>query len=342
MQLGVVIAGDPWLFFEEIYEDLRSRYSVSLFEHRRFNIPIFYTRINRYLFHHGLETFLANQDVVFFEWASELLIAATRLPKKAKIVTRLHRYEMFEWASKVNWANVDRVILVSHAMQKKFSERFPDHAHKSVVIHESVSTEKFQPVSKPFNGDIGTLCFLSPRKRVYELVLAFAELVQKRDGLRLHIGGSSNKYGDYTDALYSLVQKLELNDKVIFHGGVSEPWKWYPNIDIFVSNSYSEGLQVAPMEAMASARYCLSHHWDGAEELLPVEHLFLTNAEMHAKILAYCDLPEPEKRCEQEKMRSIAIEKFDIGRIKSQIRDVIEDAAREAVVSARNGRFANR
>jgi glycosyltransferase involved in cell wall biosynthesis len=162
---------------------------------------------------------------------------------------------------------------------------------------------------------------------VYELVLAFAELEKKRPGLHLHIGGSSNKFSDYNDALHSLVRKLNLQDQVTFYGDVSEPWTWYPKIDVFVSNSYSEGLQVAPMEAMASARYCLSHHWDGAEELLPVDHLFLTDAELQERILAYCDLPEDEKRREQAEMRAIASEKFDLELIKGQIRDVIESAA---------------
>lgn len=324
MRLGVVLADDTWHFFNDIYEDLKTRYSVDVFQRRRFGAPVFNVRINRYLFNHDLETFLNSHDVIFFEWASDLLAAATQLPKRGRIVTRLHRYEMFQWSGQINWANVDKVILVSRAMQQKFARDFPEHAHRTVVINESVSTQRFQPVSKPFAGDIGTLCFPTPRKRVYELILAFAELNRRRSGYRLHIGGSSNKFGDYNDALHSLVKKLALEDQVIFYGKVSEPWNWYRNIDIFISNSYSEGLQVAPMEAMASARYCLSHYWDGAEELLPEDHLFLTDSELLAKIFEYADWPEAEKRRQQEEMRRIACEKFDLEQIKEQLRGVIE------------------
>ena len=332
MNLGIVVAGDPWRFFKEIYEDLSDRYPVTLFERRRLNAPFFHTRINRYLFQRDLETFLASQDLVFFEWASDLLAAATNLPaerleKRARIVTRLHRYEMFQWTHRINWDNVDRIILVSHAMQEKFARRFPENAHKTTVIYEGVSTRKFQPVEKPFAGDLGTLCFLNPRKRVYELILAFAELDKKYPGLKLHIGGSSQPHGDYRDALESLVGRLGLGQQVIFYGDISEPWTWYPNIDIFISNSYSEGLQVAPMEAMASQRYTLSHWWDGAEDLLPEENLFLTNADLHEKVISYCELPEAEKRSRSAEMRRLACEKFDLELIKAQVRDVIEEVA---------------
>jgi glycosyltransferase involved in cell wall biosynthesis len=329
MRLGVALARDTWRFFDDIFQDFNNHYKVDVFQRRQVRSPFFQTRINRYVFNRDLQTFLEQHDIVFFEWASDLLVEATRLPKKTRIVTRLHRYEMFKWAPKVNWDKVDRVIVVSEAMRQKFAERFPENGHKVVVVNEGISIQNFQPVEKAYSGDIGTLCFLTPRKRVYELILAFAELDRKASGFRLHIGGDSDKFPDYNDAVYSLVRKLGLQDKVRFYGEIKEPQSWYGNIDIFVSNSYSEGLQVAPMEAMASGRYCLSHHWDGAEELLPVENLFLTNSELHSKILAYQDMDEIEKKHQQEKLRSIVCENFDIEIIKKQIKQIIVEVAEE-------------
>lgn len=332
MQVGVVIAGDPWRFFLDIFQDWKERYQVNVFERREINSPFFHTRINRYVFQRDLETFLAAQDVVFFEWASELLVEASKLPKKVPIVTRLHRYELFQWANQVNWDHVDQIILVSQAMQRKFAERFPEHAHKTVVTPVSVDLDTFQPVKKPFNGDIGTLCFLNPRKRVYELVLAFAALDRQRPDFRLHIGGGSHKYGDYGEALHYLVENLGLQDKVIFYGEVKKPAKWYQNIDIFVSNSYSEGLQVAPMEAMASGRYTLSHHWDGAEELVPEENLYWSDEELIEKILSFADCPENEKQRQQAHMRQLAEERFNLEQVKHLMRQVVEAAARQEAV----------
>jgi glycosyltransferase involved in cell wall biosynthesis len=327
IRLGIAIQ-ETWDFFDEIYSDLKTHYPTMLFERRSWQLPIFHTRINRYIFSHDMRTFLRANDVVFFEWASELLAAATRMPKTCRIVTRLHRYELYEWAEKVNWCAVDKIILVSKAKQREFAVRFPDQASKIVVSFPSISLNKFTLRPKTFSGDIGTLCHLTPRKRIYELILAFHELSQKVSGFRLHIaGGSEPAYQDYLIALQYLVRELDLEDKVIFYGNVPDSWDWYHKIDIFISNSYSEGMQVAPMEAMASGCYCLSHHWDGANELLPEDQLYYTTSELVEKITNYSQLSELEKQNRRSSMHSMACEKFDIEITKRQIRDIIGEVS---------------
>jgi glycosyltransferase involved in cell wall biosynthesis len=235
---------------------------------------------------------------------------------------------MFQWVDKVNWDRVDKIILVSYAMHKKFSEKFPDQKHKVTVIPEAIPIEKFQYTPKEFRGDIGILCHLSPRKRVYELILVFYEMLKTRGDFHLHIAGDLvPAYGDYFDAIQSLVKKLGIEDQVTFYGEIFDAWNWYSKIDIFISNSYSEGLQVAPIEAMASGRYCLSHRWDGAEELLPENNLFYTDQDLQEKILAFCQLSSEEKQKSSRLMRELACEKFDINQTKAQIRRLIQDVA---------------
>jgi glycosyltransferase involved in cell wall biosynthesis len=235
---------------------------------------------------------------------------------------------MFKLAYDVNWDAVDRVIVVSRAMQRQFAAQFPSHAHKTVVIPVGVSVDRFRPDGRAFDGSIGTLCYLTPRKRVYELILAFHQLRQQRRWLRLHVGGSRQpEHGDYYDAMMRLTTALDLNGSVVFDGDVSEPSRWYGKIDIFVSNSYSEGAQVALMEAMAAGRYSLSHHWEGAEELLPDDYLYLTDSEFTAKVLRYCDESEHTRRLHQERLRDIARERLDIEGVKERIREVLEEAA---------------
>jgi glycosyltransferase involved in cell wall biosynthesis len=330
MRLGIAIQ-ETWSFFNEIYSDLTKHYQTSLFKRRSWQLPVFHSRINRYLFYHDFQAFMRANDVVFFEWASELLAIATRLPKVCGIVTRLHRYEMYEWSNRVNWEAVDRIILVSQAKKREFIARFPDQADKIVVSAPSTSLEKFVPKPKTFSGDIGILCHISPRKRVYDLILTFYELTQKRNGLHLHIaGGPDPAHQDYYYALKHVVEELNLQDKVTFYGNVTDPWNWYHKIDIFVSNSYSEGLQVAPMEAMACGCYCLSHQWNGAEELVPQENLFYTNAELQERILSYCEISEVQKQEQKARMRAISCDKFDINQTIAQITQAIEEVATSA------------
>jgi glycosyltransferase involved in cell wall biosynthesis len=336
MRIGIVVK-DTWAFFHEIYADLAEHHQAALFEPRTVSLPLCQNQVNRRLFQRDLKRFMHANNVVFFEWASELLVTASRLPKTCGIVTRLHRYEMYQWAEEINWDVVDRIIVVSKAKQHQFSSRFPEQASKVVVIPEAVSLAKFQPQAKPFNGDIGILCYLRPRKRVYELILAFHELNQRRDGLHLHIGGGSRpRFLDYAEAVHNLVRQLDLQDKVTFYGHVTDPQEWYHNIDLFVSNSYSEGLQVSPLEAMASGCYCLSHRWDGADELLPDSNLFYTSSELGDKILEYCDLPEGEKQRRRAILRHRVMEKFDVAQVKVRIRQVIEDVGALAGMGSRS------
>jgi glycosyltransferase involved in cell wall biosynthesis len=324
MRLGIAIE-ETWDFFHEIYADLAEHHDTTLFKRRFVATPVLRARINRHIFRRDMQAFMRANDVVFFEWASELLATASHLPKTCGIVTRLHRYEMYQWADQINWDAVDQIILVSQEKQREFTGRFPGQASKVAVIPEAVSVHRFQPRSKPFAGDIGILCHLKPRKRVYELILAFYELTLERAGLHLHIGGgTAPAFRDYASALKSLVHKLDLGSKVTFHGHVANPHEWYRQIDIFISNGYSEGLQVAPMEAMACGCYTLSHRWDGAEELLPEENLFFTNAQLNSLILKYYDAPEAEREQQQARMRALVREKFNVDKTKLQVRQLVE------------------
>lgn len=336
MKLGIAIEG-PWGFLNEVYAHLAEHHLISLFKRRGLELPVFNARISRYLLRHDMQAFMRANDVVFFEWATGLLATASHLPKACGIVTRLHRYEIYQWADEINWDTVDKVILVSKAKQREFTSRFPKQAPKVVVIPEAIALDRFQPRPKQFNGDIGILCHLRPRKRIYDLILTFCELTQQREGLHLHIGGGSRpRFTDYYDALHRLVQELNLQGKVTFYGYVTNPQDWYHHVDIFISNSYSEGLQVAPMEAIASGCYCLSHRWDGADELLPEENLYYTNSELKEKILDYCEIPEAEKQRKKAYLREIVSDKFDVNQTRIQIRQVIEDVGTS--VGARTGK----
>ena len=331
MKLGIARPPeDTDSFFSEILADFRAHHHVSVFTERTIQSPAFHSRLNRRLYRYDWQKFLQAHDVVFFEWASRYLVDATQFPKTCGLVTRLHRFEMYEWAERVNWDVVDKIILVSHAKQRDFNRRFPGYEAKTMVIPEGTSLARFQVQSRPFNGDIGTLCHLRPRKRVYELILAFAELAKVRDDVHLHIaGGEAPLLGDYFEAMQVAVQKLKLQDRVTFYGRTSDPENWYRNIDIFVSNSYSEGLQLAPMEAVASGCYALVHDWDGADELLPSEYLYLTDNELIARINDFCNLPDAERQQHCERQLAIVHENFDINDIKTQIRHVVEEVGEQ-------------
>ncbi len=328
MKIGIAI-NETWAFFQDIYTELQRHHSVSLFEPRKYNLPIFRERLNRKIFVDDLSNFLRSNQAVFFEWSSELLAAATQLPKTTPMVTRLHRYELYHWSDRIDWDKVDRIILVSEAKREEFNARVKGQDHKLVVVPESVSLKRFQPIERRFNYDIGTLCNLTPRKRVYELILAFVDQGLHQKGYHLHIGGGEHeRFRDYYDSVINLPGRLGITGKVKFYGKIHDPFDFYRHLDIFISNSYSEGLQVSPLEAIASGCYCLSHHWPGADELLPAENLFITDSQLRQRLENYEGLSETEKREKQANLRQRIASRFDSEKISRQIREIIEETAR--------------
>ena len=326
MRLGVAIE-DTWDFFNEIYADFAGRYETRIFARRHLRSGPFHTRINNALLRKDMQSFLVGSDAAFFEWSSELLALASHLPKRCALVTRLHRFELYQWVDRINWDAVDRIILVSEAKRREFLARFPTQADKIVVITEAVDPDRFPFQPKPYRGNIGILCHLTPRKRVYETILAFSEAAAQDAQLHLHIaGGAGPAFRDYEEALHFLVRKLQLEDRVTFYGNLKDSWNWYPKIDVFISNSYSEGLQVAPIEAMAMGCYVLSHHWHGADELVPAENLFFTDRQLQEKLLAYSGLPETDKQAMAQAMRRRASDNFNVYDKIPHINQVIGEA----------------
>jgi glycosyltransferase involved in cell wall biosynthesis len=327
MKLGVV-NNETWAFFHEIYKQFSLHHDTEQYQSRRLDVPVFSERINRFVESRRLRTFLSQHDVVFFEWASEMLVRATHLPKSCGIVARLHRYELYHWAHQIRWDAIDRIILVSEAKKREFCERFPDQASKVSVIPEAISLDQFNGGQKQYQGDIGILCHLSPRKRVYELVLTFHELLERGGEYKLHIGGAGHsRFPDYEPTVRSLVHRLGLDTKVKFYGPVTDPADWYRNIDIFVSNSYSEGLQVSPMEAIASGCYCVSHWWDGADELLAEDHLYFTDRGLIDLIEDYNQMSPAQREGLRAIQHAVVTANFDIEKTAARIREIVEQAA---------------
>jgi len=324
MRLGIVNQ-ETWDFLHELHAHLAAVHGTSVFEPPAPpRAPFMRERIARYQMDRALRAFLRQNDVVFFEWASGLLAQATRLPKTCAIVTRLHRYELYAWADRINWDVVDHVILVSEAKRRAFVARFPAHAGKTHVVPVGIPLARFPMVDRAFLGAIGTLCHLTPRKRVYDLILAFADLLKSVPALQLRVAGDVEPaYLDYYEALQRLVRQLGIEAHVRFDGAITEPSKWYPLIDIFVSHSYSEGLQVAPMEAMATGCHTLSHAWDGADELVPPECLYLSDAELVLKVEAFCNASPAERAEQRRRMRALAEDRFDSRKTCKRIGEII-------------------
>ncbi|MFN2126432.1 MAG: glycosyltransferase [Anaerolineales bacterium] len=325
-KLGIFVGEEKWTFFNEIFTSLDNHYQCEVFKLKTINTPFFYDRLNRWAVRSGILKILKRNDTCFFEWASDYLSVASYLPKNCQIITRLHSFEIYQWAPRINWENVDKIILVSESMRRTFIELYPDQSSKTKVIYNGRSLDKFKPPpERNFQFKVGMLCSITPIKRIYEVVLMMYDLRKQGFDFKLYIGGEP--FGDfrYAKALYRLVGRLDLQDSVFFEGFVTDTAAWLRDIDVFISNSYWEGQQVALIEAIASGCYCISHHWPGADEMLPEENLFFTESQLKEKLIKFATLGVEEKYCKSVEMREIATRKFDVRRTNQEIRSVIDE-----------------
>jgi glycosyltransferase involved in cell wall biosynthesis len=327
--LGVVVGNNNnWTFFREIYADMQRYYNVVVCTRPRLNLPLAY-RIESIFLNLRLRNLLISCDAVFFEWVDWLLAKSSYLPKRAKIIARLHSLEVGTESTRVNWANVDKIITVSNTIRERLIVKASISPTKIVTIYNGVDLKRFSSLQEPaFHGNIGIVGRLVPIKRIYDLVLTFAQLRFQGYPYHLYIGGSIQTGADnqaYATVLFELPARLGFADAVHFSGHVSDTPNWLRNIDILVSNSYWEGQPVALLEGMASGCYCLSHHWPGADEILPEENIYYLDSELQEKIKSFAGYPQTEQVTIRKRMRAIAEEKFDLERMLRNTRELVNE-----------------
>ncbi len=326
MRLGIAVAQDFWLHFREIYAALQERHQTQVFHQRRWPFQWFAARMNRQLLQQDLRWWMRRNDVVFFEWGEEAWVAATHLPKTCPMVVRVHSHELWDYAPQARLENVDRFIFVSQAMQRRFAERFPAVADRLVTVHNGVRLDRFSMRPRTFGGVLGVLGRIEPHKRIYDLILVLYQLRQMGYDLRLHIGGQATetRYARYDYEVHSLVSRLKLDPYVSFQGFIQDTPAWFQDIDILISHSVSEGLQVALLEGMASGVYCLAHAWDGVNEALLADNIYWTDAELIEQVKNYCDWSEMQRQAARSYLRNLAEQRFDIEKQKILVCQIIE------------------
>lgn len=328
-RLGIVVGGIDH-FVRPLELAWQKQYICQRFVPHFVRLPLIGQRVNSWLLRSELQQFIHRNDVTFFEWASNLLIEATKGPVTQPIVARLHSGEL-AIAQQVQWQKVHTTIVVSNQQGRRFQQSAKPQT-RVVVIPYGVDLDAFRPQMTSFAYRLCMVCRLVPIKRVYEVIIALHTLRNKGYPYTLHLLGAVNHQTEGEGALYplavhELIDKLGLGNAVFQYAPRPDVWNWLPSMDVFISNSYWEGLQVALLEAMACGCYCLSHQWGGAEEALPLRSLFLSEADLVDKLVTYADLPPQDKLHERLALRSIAEATFGLQPYIDAVDKVIQDAS---------------
>ncbi|MCX7871515.1 MAG: glycosyltransferase family 4 protein [bacterium] len=153
----------------------------------------------------------------------------------------------------------DKIIAITNFTKSEIEKYYPSAKEKIRVIYNGFNDFSKDPIneenlrkdfksliSKPY---ILTVSTISPRKNIDGLIKAF-NLIKEQIPHNLIVAG---KNGWNYEHVFKFVEELNLKDRVIFTGAVTddELKLLYKNADLFVYPSYYEGFGLPPLEAMA-------------------------------------------------------------------------------------------
>ena len=111
---------------------------------------------------------------------------------------------------------------------------------------------------------VGYVGRFSPEKNLASLIQAFSEVANDIPTAKLVLVGT----GILEDEMRNLVRNLNLADRVLFLGVRYDIGKILSSIDIFVLPSFTEGLSLSLMEAMAAGRAIICSDIDSNKNLV--------------------------------------------------------------------------
>lgn len=186
-------------------------------------------------------------------------------------------------------APVNRLIFLSHQLQRQYLQRWKVRSSQVTIIPNGVDLKRFRPCSDEaekaaLRASLGFLPHekvvlfvggVMERKGVDILLEAWNAVTRSQPHAVLAIVGSHglrishdrdgyrDRLQDYLNRLENLRSGLEKPDSVRFLGEMADPAPCYRAADLFAFPSRREGLPNAVLEAMASALPCLVARFDG-------------------------------------------------------------------------------
>ncbi|MCS5700941.1 glycosyltransferase family 4 protein [Cyanobium sp. FGCU-52] len=186
------------------------------------------------------------------------------------------------------------------------------HAHYGVPperlrqVPEGIDLALWQPAdaaAAPEREPFRVLCVARqyPRKRIADLITAFATVVQRLPQARLTVIGDGPEHGE----LVALVQRLGLEEQVELLGALAsdaEVRAWYGRASVFCLPSEQEGFGIVFLEAMAAGLPVVSTTAAAIPEVVPHGQAGLLvpprdPAALAGALLQLLGDPELQERC---------------------------------------------
>jgi hypothetical protein len=214
-------------------------------------------------------------DVIFVEWANEAAIWAVRnAPPHAKIVVRLHSYELLRrWPLMIEWNRVDDCIFVAEHNRQRLLQALDIEASgcRTHVIPNLVELERFaQAKHEDAAFTLGMAGYNTPNKQplmAFDLITRLRKLDER---WRLRLVGhpwriAEDGFGkEYGMEFRRRAEELRLSGAVQIDEWTADLPNWFRSVGVVISCSEREGSHEAVREGIASGASGLVRNWPWA------------------------------------------------------------------------------
>lgn len=237
----------------------------------------------KYVYKNTITTKYQN-EIAYLEGYPAVFIAASNNPNSTKIASirvglKKHKLK----ASKLPWGEhevkkaykkMDNIYTVSKLTTEEFLEKYPFCKNKTTTIFTYFNVDDIRKKSAAqmdYKYDNNKINFLavgrfSEQKSYDRLIRAFSIVAKENNNVLLHFVG--NYETDYGKEVMKLIEKENLNEKIVFHGVKDNPYPYIKNCDVLISSSLYEGFPRVINEAICIGKLCIGTNVTGTNEAL--------------------------------------------------------------------------
>ncbi len=266
-------------------------------------------------------------DTVFCEWCCENAVWHSRNKRPdTRLIVRLHRFEAFrDFPERVDWAQVDALIVVSDHFRDLMISRFGVDPSKIHVLPQFINWHELQRDKLPEAQFTLGLVGINPfeHKRFDRAIDFFAALRARDDRFRLAVRSVMPWEIDWvwdrqdeTRALFEaqfarIFSDPDLSATIRFDSGGPDMEEWYRGIGTILSSSDTEGCHTSVLEGMAAGCLPVVYDWPGAQSLF-APHVYSDMAEAIPEVISFaeCEDIASARTAFSTKVQKHDVEKF--------------------------------
>lgn len=162
----------------------------------------------------------------------------------------------------------DGVIYVSQSLANWINSNEPLSSNQ-IVIYNGIqvnNTIRYKTLESERPINLGIVGIFDEAKGQHLAIQYFYRLLAEMPSAMLHLYG--DKRCKYKQKLYTLVEKLDIKNRVVFHGFVKDPATIYKEMDALLMFSRMEGFGRVTVEAMQYGVPVIGYNSGGTAEII--------------------------------------------------------------------------